>query len=85
MKKYFGECAEYVVGEEGEKEEAKQYLLSWKKFFLRKLMRDSYEIRVIDEQWVERPPEYVGMLAIRGTLALKICVEGKYFYDLENR
>lgn len=83
LKKCFGESAEFVWGDENEKAEAKQYLLLWKKFFIRKLQKDSYRVEVVDEQWVEREPMYIGALAQRGSLSLKICVEGKYFYDLE--
>jgi len=80
MNKYFGEVVHY---EEHEEEEAKQYLESWKKFLLRRLTRDSYDVKVIDETWVQRPPEYSGCLSHTYSMALKLALEAVWHYELK--
>lgn len=42
--KLFKESARYLVYDEMEKKEAKQYLESWKKFLLRRLSAESFEV-----------------------------------------
>lgn len=79
-KKFFGEAAFY--GSEQEKEEARKYLEFWKKNLLFKLRRDSYEVKIIDEQWIERDPMYVSALADYGTISLKLCLEADFYYEL---
>ena len=74
--KYFGEIAEFT---EDEREEAKQYLELWKKFLLRKLSRDSYNVVVKDEQWGERT---VGYLAQTNIMYLKLYIEADWHYEL---
>lgn len=77
--KFFGEHCEY---DSGEKEEARQYLESWKKFLIRKLTKDSYDVKIVDEQWYERGPEFSGMLCQRSSMALKIYIEADWHYEL---
>jgi hypothetical protein len=79
MNKYFGEVVHY---KEHEAEEAKKYLELWKKFLVRRLKRDSYDVKIIDEQWVERPPEYSGCLCNTFSMALKLAVEADWHYEL---
>lgn len=81
--KYFAEHVEYDP--EKEKEEAEQYLKSWKKFFLRKLQKPCYGINIIDEQWIHRDPYITGALAQKATMALKIAIEADFYYDLEKQ
>lgn len=78
--KYFGESCQYFPEE---KEEAQQYLRSWKKFHLRRLATACYEIKLIDEQWVHREAHIVSSLTQRASMALKIEVEADFYYDLE--
>lgn len=82
MKKFFGEHAEFLPDE---KDEAKAYLLLWKKFFMRRLKKDLQTFTIIDESWIEREPYLKGPFSLYATLALKICVESDYFYDLEKQ
>lgn len=79
-KKFFGESF-YFFNEE-EKEEAKQYLISWKKNVLRKLVRDSFTINVIEEQWIEKEKVYVSLINEASILSLKICIEANFHYQL---
>lgn len=81
-KKYFGECAYWR--DEKEKIEAKTYLEFWKKNLLFKLQRDSFVIEIVDEQWIERPPEIVSMLAQYGTIGLKLHLKADFHYELGN-
>lgn len=74
--KYFGECAEF---EENEREEVKKYLECWKKFLLRKLKRDSYDVVLLNEQWGERPIE---CLEKRSMMYLKLYIKADWHYEL---
>ncbi len=74
--KFFGESAEF---KENEQEEAKKYLESWKKFLLRKLTRDSYNVIVGDEQWGERDS---GSLVPTRIMYLKLYIEADWHYEL---
>ena len=74
--KYFGESAEYV---EGEEKEAKQYLESWKKFLLRRLIKDSYNVVIKNEQWGERDGQ---SLAKTKFMYLKLYIEADWHYEL---
>lgn len=75
--KFFGESAIYEPGEE---EKAKTYLESWKTFLLRRLDGDSFSVKVIDEQWGDRP---FGFLAQRNCMYLKIVLEAEWKYELK--
>lgn len=66
---FYGEWVHYES--EDEKEQAKQYLKLWKKFFLKK--NDSEKF--VGEQWVEQPAWEHGALIKPATLALKIQTE----------
>lgn len=77
--KYFGEFVRY---DKGEKEEVKTYLESWKKFLVRKLQRDSYNVKIIDEQWIERGPEYDTAFKQMSFMGLKLCIEADWHYEL---
>ncbi len=76
--KLFGETAHI---EEHEKDEARSYLNSWKKYLLRRLKRDSYEVKILDEQWGEIPAHFMGALAARSCLYLKIIIEFEWSYE----
>lgn len=65
---------EYVDCCEEEKEEAKSYLNLWKKFTLRRLKKRHPSVELIDEQVIERGPEYSGPLSEQGTIAIKLCI-----------
>ena len=77
--KYFGEIARFS---EEEREEAKQYLLLWKKYLLRRLKRDTYNLKVIEEDWGERPPYLDGSLAQQSTMYLKLYIHADWNYEL---
>jgi hypothetical protein len=74
--KMFGEYAN--ITSEDEKEEARSYLHMWKKYLIRRLSRDSYDVKIIDVQWGERPS---GSLMQLTDMYLKILVEFEWKYD----
>ena len=78
--KLFGE---YALIEENEREEARSYLNSWKKYLLRRLRRDTYNVKIIDEQWGETPAHFISILAQRPALYLKIIIEFEWSYTNE--
>jgi hypothetical protein len=82
-KKYFGESAFYPEGNLIERENAKVYLEFWKKNLIYKLQRDSFDIVIFDEQWIERPAFICGMLAQNASLGLKLCLEADFHYELK--
>jgi len=82
MKRYFGESASYMEGDDLEKQEAKQYLEYWKKFLLKRLTYDSCEPILIDEQWITRDAYLSGCLSQHATLALKLYIDVHFKYEL---
>lgn|SRR6185295_5542562 len=74
--KMFGEYAN--IRDENEKDEARSYLHMWKKYLIRRLSRDSYDVKIVDEQWGEKPIE---SLMVTTDLYLKIIVEFEWKYD----
>ena len=80
--RYFGEMAYFTEGNEEETAEAKKYLELWKKFLLARLSRDSFMVRVKDEQWGERPAWMCGMLNQQAAMTLKLCLEADFRYEL---
>lgn len=76
--KMFGETAIFT---ELERDEARSYLNSWKKYLLRRLNRDCYNLKIIDEQWGEIPAHFSGVLCQTTTLYLKIIIEFEWNYD----
>lgn len=76
--KLFGE---YALFEDNEKDEARSYLNSWKKFLIRSLQRDSYDVRIIDEQWGEIPGHMMSSLSQRSSLYLKIVIEFDWHFS----
>lgn len=83
MKKFFAEHTRYVAGDEEEKKEAELFLNLWKKFLIKRLQRDSFDVKLIDEQWIHRDAIYDSALCRNETLALKICLELELKGDLE--
>lgn len=79
--KFFGEF--YPFKDDVEKEEAKQYLLCWKKNLLNKLQRDSFHCEIKDEQWGERPAHLDGCMNQKSYMYLKICLEAVWDYELK--
>lgn len=79
MKRFFGET---VLFEENEKEDTKNYLLLWKKYLLRNLLQKHETITVIDEEFSEHDPLYLGPLNKMHVLSFRICVEVKDKYEL---
>lgn len=80
--KYFGEWVFYEDGNEADKEEARAYLRSWKKFLLRKLAKDLTDYEPVTpedfgEQWIDRPAEQICTLGNFGTLGYKISFREK--------
>lgn len=80
IKMFFGE---YAHINENEKDEARSYLNSWKKFLLRRLHRDSYNVRIIEEQWGEVPAHFMGALCLQSKLYLKLFIELEWKYTDE--
>lgn len=78
--KLFGETA-IIYDDRHERDEARSYLNSWKKFLIRRLNRDSYQVKVIDEQWGEIPAHHVSALAVSPVLYLKLIVEFEWHYE----
>jgi len=81
-KKYFGESAFYDEGNNETKEEARKYLEFWKKNLIFKLERDSFKIKILDEQWGERISIYSFSSSNKAYLYLKIFVEADFNYEL---
>jgi hypothetical protein len=80
--KLFGESTYYNEGDGIEKVEARKYLEHWKKNLLYKLTKDSCKPEVVDEQWGDRPSYLNGCLDQKAMMYLKICVKGKWNYEL---
>lgn len=80
--KMFGECATF---QQIEKDEARSYLNSWKKFLIRRLSRDCYDVKIIDEQWGEVPAQFLGVLCQNNSMYLKLIVEFDWKYEEENQ
>ncbi len=78
--KFFGEWTKF--SNEEEKIKAREYLNYWKKDLIFKLKRDSFDVKIVDEQWVERDPSISGMFNEFSILALKIMVEADWHYEL---
>ncbi len=74
--KMFGEYAN--IQNENERDEARSYLLMWKKYLIRRLSRDSYDVRIIHEQWGEKPS---ASLMQSKDLYLKIIIAFEWKYD----
>lgn len=81
--KIFAEFAVYEEDDAEEKKEAENYLNLWKKFILKRLSKDCYNVNLIDEQWVYRDALYSGSLALNATMALKLYVRADFHYQLE--
>ena len=81
--KFFAEIAYYPEGDAVEKIKAKEYLEYWKKNLLFKLSRDTYDVVLVDEQYIERPAYWISALAQYASIALKIKVDAVFYYDLE--
>lgn len=75
--KMFGEYA--TIKDEKERDEARSYLHMWKKYLLRRLARDSYDVKIIDMQWGEKASD--SMLCLTTTIYLKIIIEFEWKYD----
>ncbi len=80
--KFFGESARYDEGNEEEKAKATHYLELWKEFLIKRLKRDCYDVKIVDEQWGERPALYEGAINQTATMYLKLCVEADFYYEL---
>jgi predicted nucleotidyltransferase len=80
--KLFGESA---IIRDDERDEARSYLNSWKKYLLRRLIKDSYAVKVVDEQWGEIPAHFMGMLAQNSKLYLKLIIEFDWLYTSEDK
>ena len=77
--KFFGESCRCLPEEI---EEAKAYLISWKKFLLRKFSFNGFHAVVIDEQWHERDAMYDGCMNQMMTISLKMSLKGIWDYEL---
>lgn len=75
--KFFSESVKF---NEDEREEAKTYLESWKKFLLRRLKRDSFHLKLLDEVWGERPAHLDGCLNFEHLMFLKLAVMADWDY-----
>lgn len=72
----FGEYAS--LQNENERDEIKSYLYMWKKYLIRRLSRETYDVKILDEQWGEKPS---GSLMQSIDIYLKIIVEFEWKYD----
>lgn len=81
--KYFGEYAPYSEGDKFEEEEAKTYLILWRKFLLKRLQKDCYDIEIVDETWSERPAYLSGVLAQTATKVIKLAIRANFHYELD--
>ena len=70
--KYFGEFVHFEDENQKDKEDAKHYLLLWKKFFSRKIQVDFPDLKEDGEEWIERPAILFGVKNTFGTLGIKI-------------
>ncbi len=77
----FGECAYYT--NEQEEIEAKNYLEYWKNNLLKKLSRDTFEVVLIEQQFVKRDPSIRGCLSIQTQIALKITCKIKFKFEVD--
>jgi hypothetical protein len=71
--RYYGEWAPYFTEEE--KKESKEYLSLWKKIYLRKIRNEFYEVKIINESEIDRPPTIGEEHSLSGTIGLKMCIE----------
>lgn len=76
--KMFGES---VLFSEEERDEARSYLTCWKKYLLRRMGRDCYQVKVIDELWGEIDPRFISALSQRSGMYLKIIIEFEWNYE----
>lgn len=74
---FFGEVVYYFADSPEERDEATIYLNLWRKFLLRKLCNQLEEYELIDEQIVERTPEFVGAFNLYSTIGLKLAFRKK--------
>lgn len=81
--KYFGEYASYSEGDKFEEEEAKTYLILWKKFLLKRLRKDCYDVEVVEEIWSDRPAYLSGVLAQTASKILKLAIRANFHYELD--
>jgi hypothetical protein len=81
-KKYFGEFAYYIPDNLEEKQKAIEYLKFWKKNLLFKLQRDSFDVKILHEDWIEREALYVSSFSHLATVGLKLCLEADFHYEL---
>jgi hypothetical protein len=81
--KFFGESCSYPEGDEKEEKEAELYLQLWKRFLLRRLSRDAYNVSVVDEQIIRRPAIYSGTLAQNAAISMKLCIAAHWNYELD--
>ena len=79
MLKYFGETCRYLTGEE---HEARSYLISWKKFLMRRLSHDSFSAEIVDEQWIYRDAYLNGCMNEMKIMSLKLALNGTWNYEL---
>lgn len=83
---FFSEFATYEEGNENQKELAYQYLKSWKKMLLGKIIHElpNYEPSPDDgnEQWVERPSYSLGPVFQNATIGLKFWIKNKLPYQI---
>ena len=78
--KFFVESCSFF---EEEREEANLYLKLWKKYLLRKLNRDSYNIELIEEEYKEHPAHFEGPLCQRSKMYLRLAVKAKFNYEIQ--
>jgi len=83
MKKLFGESARYRNDDVYEKDEAKQYLISWKKFLMRRFESDGCEAVIISEEWVHRDACLDGALCPFDRMGLKLEIDMNFKYELK--
>lgn len=81
--KYFGEYVYYDPTIPEEYHKATEYLEFWKENQIRKIRSIvGGSVEIISADWVERPAHMVSMLALYGTLGLKIVLRAKWDFEL---
>ena len=81
QKKFFYETA---IIDDNERDEARSYLNYWKKYLLRRLGNECYNVKVLEEHWGEIPPHFMGSLAQRSKIYLKLVIEYEWKYTDEH-
>lgn len=76
---YFGESTFYSTCEE--EKEARKYLEYWKKNLIKKINRDTFSAKIVNEQFIVRDPIFMGYLCTHYGLSLKLTIEIEFRFE----